>query len=139
MVLTSNLTDWKTFLKAGHAIFTVQNTATGNRFTFRVSKCKDKNIWFVSVLAGPDNGHAYSYLGAIFGSEFRHTAKARVGEDAPSFRTFAWLNSYLHGPNELPAQVTINHEGRCGRCGRRLTVPESIQSGFGPECIQFIH
>jgi len=24
---------------------------------------------------------------------------------------------------------------RCGRCGRVLTVPESVESGFGPECI----
>jgi hypothetical protein len=26
------------------------------------------------------------------------------------------------------------HEGRCGKCGRALTVPESIESGLGPVC-----
>jgi hypothetical protein len=30
------------------------------------------------------------------------------------------------------------HEGRCGRCGRKLTVPESIESGFGPECASIL-
>jgi hypothetical protein len=35
----------------------------------------------------------------------------------------------------MPDGVVIWHEGRCGRCGRRLTVPESIESGYGPECI----
>lgn len=28
----------------------------------------------------------------------------------------------------------VHHEGRCGKCGRRLTVPESIETGLGPEC-----
>jgi len=28
----------------------------------------------------------------------------------------------------------LMHEGRCGRCGRPLTRPESIQSGIGPIC-----
>jgi hypothetical protein len=27
-----------------------------------------------------------------------------------------------------------HHEGKCGRCGRLLTVPSSIESGIGPEC-----
>jgi hypothetical protein len=35
----------------------------------------------------------------------------------------------------LPSGWEFRHEGRCGRCGRTLTVPESIDSGFGPECI----
>jgi hypothetical protein len=28
------------------------------------------------------------------------------------------------------------HEGSCARCGKKLTVPESIESGFGPECVK---
>jgi len=32
----------------------------------------------------------------------------------------------------------VFHEGACGRCGRTLTVPESIASGFGPECIRYV-
>jgi hypothetical protein len=26
------------------------------------------------------------------------------------------------------------HEGKCGKCGRALTVPSSILTGIGPEC-----
>jgi hypothetical protein len=33
-----------------------------------------------------------------------------------------------HGQSE---QIKIYHEGKCARCGRPLTVPESIESGFG--------
>jgi hypothetical protein len=35
----------------------------------------------------------------------------------------------------LGATLEFWHEGRCGRCGRRLTVPDSIASGYGPECV----
>jgi hypothetical protein len=30
--------------------------------------------------------------------------------------------------------LEVWHEGRCGRCGRALTVPESVERGIGPEC-----
>jgi hypothetical protein len=30
--------------------------------------------------------------------------------------------------------LEIWHSGRCGRCSRRLTVPESIAAGIGPDC-----
>jgi hypothetical protein len=35
---------------------------------------------------------------------------------------------------ELPGGYKIHHEGRCGKCGRLLTVPESVETGIGPEC-----
>jgi hypothetical protein len=35
---------------------------------------------------------------------------------------------------ELPKGLKVHHEGRCCRCGRKLTVPESIETGLGPEC-----
>jgi hypothetical protein len=130
--------NWKDFVKAGKAIFTLENEATGNRFTYKVKKCNDKDIWFVSVLNGPDNYHNYMYLGTIFGNDFRSTAKARVSKDALSFKAFAWLNLYLNSDKDLPEGVHVHHEGRCGRCGKRLTVPESIKSGFGPECIKLM-
>ena len=125
------------FIKAGKAIFTVSNTNTGNRFSFKVKKCGEKELWFVSVLNGPDNWTNYRYIGSIFDKDFRLTKKS-ISTDAPSFKAFSWLNQVLN-TRDLPEFVKIHHEGRCGRCGRRLTVPESVESGFGPECIQHIN
>ena len=34
--------------------------------------------------------------------------------------------------------LEVWHEGRCGRCNRALTVPESIASGIGPECAKHV-
>ena len=36
----------------------------------------------------------------------------------------------------LPEFVEVWHEGCCGKCGKRLTVPSSIENGLGPECIK---
>jgi hypothetical protein len=130
--------NWRQFVKAGDAVFTIENENTGNRVTFRVQKHAEKDLWFVKVLCGPDNENDCAYLGCIFGHEFRRTAKSRIGEDALSFQVFRWLCAYLESSHELPACVHVYHQGQCGRCGRRLTVPQSIAQGFGPECIQYV-
>ena len=134
----NNLTNPLNYIKAGKAIFTVKNEETGNRFTYKVKKAKGKDIWFVFVLNGPDNYTNYAYMGSIFDSTFKRTKKSKVGEDAISFKAFSWLHKRLSAGAELPKSVVVHHEGRCGRCGKRLTVPGSIESGYGPECIKHI-
>lgn len=125
------------FILAGDAIFTITNTKTGNRATYKVVKHADKDLWFVRYLAGADNDNDYRYLGIINERHnFSLTAKSAAGHDALVTRCFAWTWARLSTNMALPSHVEIWHEGRCGRCGRRLTVPESIASGFGPECIK---
>lgn len=129
----------RAFVTAGRAVFTVVNTQTGNRFTYRVNAPHDVYAnalerWFVKVLTGADNERSYSYIGLLTGDgKFLHTQGSRVARDAPSFLAFAWLWRHV---DDLPPYVEVWHEGRCGRCGRVLTVPESIARGLGPECVQ---
>jgi hypothetical protein len=131
------------FLHAGDARFTLVSTQTQARITYRVRFPRntqtgqvDRNApLFVSVLTGPDNENSYSYLGFIRRDLYRHGgAKAKIAQDAPSARAFAWFYQKLT-QQTLPPSLQFWHEGRCGRCGRTLTVPSSIASGFGPECI----
>jgi len=125
----------KQFVTAGRALFTIKNEESGGRFTFKVKQPdRARDFWFVSVLDGPDNYSNYKYIGSIFSTDFRRTTKSRVSSDSPCFKAFKWFWKRVV-VDQLPEKVSVYHEGRCGRCGRRLTVPESIQSGFGPECI----
>ena len=55
-----------------------------------------------------------------------------------SYKAFSWVHARLSSNMNLPESVVIHHENRCGRCGKRLTVPESIESGYGPECIKLM-
>ena len=127
------------FILAGNAVFTVENTATGNRFTFKVRKPDDTKPHFVSVLTGPNNESDYAFLGTVFTPyRYHHGRRSRIAQDAPSAKAFDWLFRRLSTGHSLPPQVRLCHCGKCGRCGRTLTVPESVESGFGPECIKAI-
>lgn len=129
------------FMLAGKAIMTLKSLRTGQHFTYKVKKAQDWNgiqskLSFVSVLNGPDNTTNYSYMGTITPKLDRlcTSAKSRVGSAAPSFKAFAWFLQALAAAGDLPADLEVRHEGRCGKCGRLLTHPESIDRGIGPEC-----
>jgi hypothetical protein len=134
-----SLSDAKAYALAGNATMTLQSLKTGVHFTFKIRAAKeDPNstrasvpTWFVNLLC---NGNAdegdFQYLGLIQNGIFRLTRNSRAGVDAPSVRAFA----FFWGSTELHPSLVVRHEGRCGRCGRTLTVPESIDAGIGPEC-----
>jgi hypothetical protein len=130
----------RAFVLGGNAVFTIESVGTGTRFTYRVRASDTREVFFVSLLSGPDNAADYAYLGIIPKDDpmtFRLTAKSCAGEQAASVKAFKWFWRQVTA-GRLPATVGVWHEGRCGRCGRTLTVPSSIESGFGPECITHV-
>lgn len=129
------------FIRAGHARFTLVSGRTGTRFTYKVRRCDDagKELWFVSLLTGADNEASYTYLGTLREQQsYVHGRKSRVGADAPGVKAFAWAYDALRN-GVMPRELEVWHEGRCGRCGRALTVPESVVRGLGPECAGKAH
>jgi hypothetical protein len=119
------------FILGGKAIFTIKNTDTSNRFTFKVTKHKKSNIYFVSVLTSPD---IYEFFGTIFENKsFSLSKKSRLTSNAQSVKVFYWMWQKLNTVG-LPDIIEFWHEGRCAKCSRPLTVPESLILGFGPEC-----
>jgi len=123
----------RTFTLSGKAVFTVVSARTGMRFTYKVTQHNDKPLHFVKVLTGPDS---YSFLGTIFdGQSFGHGKKSPIGQSAPSAVAFRWLWRVLAAEAAKEFElVEFWHEGHCGRCGRSLTDPTSIQTGLGPVC-----
>lgn len=127
----------KTFVMAGKARFTLVSRKTGTRFTYRARTIEGKPT-FISVLTGADNENAYEFLGTIFADgSYRHGGKSHIGYTAPSAVAFRWFFESI-AAGRLSEHLEVWHEGRCGRCGRVLTVPESIATGFGPECAGII-
>ena len=121
------------FALAGDAIFTVKNVTTGGRFTFRVDS-EEGRPSFVKVLTGPENSTDYTFIGSIFnGKNFKHSPKSRITADAKSVKSFEWIWTHI---DALPENIEVWHEGKCCRCGRLLTTPESIATGIGPTCAQ---
>lgn len=123
----------KTYILGGDATITVVSRSTGSRYTYRIraKKAKDsQKVHFVSLLAGDDNENSYKYLGTIFDeSRYFHGKKSPISPEAPSAKAFAWTWAHLDSD-----EIEVWHSGRCSRCGRTLTTPESIQAGIGPVC-----
>lgn len=127
------------FILAGKAIFTVSNRV-GERYTFRVThkegSARYQETWFVALLTGPDNTTSYTYMGMLSPNDgaVHLTRNSRFNDESKPVRVIRWVLEIVWNGGELPAGYKLQHEGRCGKCGRMLTVPESIESGIGPEC-----
>lgn len=139
------------YIMGGNSTFTLVSKKTGVRFTYKVKSApkdknknwstgnQDKDLFFVSLLTGPSNSDDFVYLGLLRkqndGSyQFGTTAKSRARQGAPSHDAFAFIWNAIEQGATFPSGVEFWHEGSCCMCGRKLTVPESIASGIGPEC-----
>jgi hypothetical protein len=124
-----------TFITAGNAHFTLVSKQTGKRYTYRVRRGEQPNSpLFASVLYGQDNASDYRYVGVVRDGQLAFTAKSKVTCDDPRGAGLQWALGKMATKGEIPAQLEVWHEGRCGRCARRLTDPASISRGLGPEC-----
>jgi hypothetical protein len=121
------ISGFKALALSGNALLTIESKASGRWFTYRV-RAKGSG-WYVYQLMGPDNHRDYLFIGTILHGCFFPSRKICLGLGAKGF-AWAWRVS----GTVLDRQATLYHEGRCCRCGRLLTVPESIASGLGPEC-----
>jgi hypothetical protein len=144
----------KQFVLAGDALFTIEMPAGSNpddrgrtHYTWLVQHVEANErfgeSYFAKLLTGPENTRDYTYVGRLdpFTGQVKTTQKSQQWEGTYPLRL---LNRILarvwagdHGAYEQHGFKT-RHEGKCGRCGRTLTVPESIESGFGPECIKLV-
>lgn len=127
------------FALAGNARFTV-SSPSGERYTFRISmKEADTQrpaIWFVSLLTGSDNESSYTYIGILnaLTGEVRLTAKSRYTDDTKPVKVIRWALGLVWRDMNPPDGYAVRHEGRCARCNRLLTTPDSVDRGIGPEC-----
>ena len=138
IIETADIAD---FLLAGRAVFTLKSKKTDRHYTYKVTLADKRDEdspwdnWFVALLTG---GEEYVYIGMLARNGerspfFKTTAKTR-NPTAPSVRGFGWFVKHLFDSQRTIDQVEFWHEGRCGRCSRPLTDPESIKSGIGPIC-----
>jgi hypothetical protein len=139
------------YMFGGKATVTLRSLSSGTRYTFKLvapraekealkaGKCDHFNV---SFLFGQDNVNDYRYLGQVRGNKFSLTPASRnagYNEQTPAYIAFQYAFSKLVA--DIPpadAKFEVWHEGKCGRCGRKLTVPESISTGFGPECVTMV-
>lgn len=129
---------WQTawdYILAGRAKFTLRSEKTLDHITYKIRRReKDSGPWFVHVRCGS----GYAYLGTIFEDTYQFRATSQTASywmASPKFKVFQWFWSKMTtGRQELPSNLSVFHEDRCGFCGQPLTDPFSIETGFGPTC-----
>lgn len=138
------------FVTAGRAIFTLSMPpefvavhGCRERYTFKVvhKPASDKwpEAWFVNLLSGPDNRNDYQPLGKLNPATgaVRLVKVSKLTDQSWPVRLVRRVLSRLwQGQGDVveAAGFELRHAGRCGRCGRLLTVPSSIDCGLGPTC-----
>jgi len=125
------------FALAGNAILTIKSKVSGDHYTYRIRHEENdrSEVWFVGVLAGPDNTSDYTYLGIIRDDQFRVTKKSKQHTNSPTRKAFQWMWERLAARRfDMLDDLEIFHSGQCSRCSRLLTDPESVSRGIGPVC-----
>jgi hypothetical protein len=144
----------KQFVTAGKATFTLElpesfreKTEAKPHYTFRVNRSpaslRYPEAYFVKMLAGPDNENSYVYVGMLRPDTGKVdlTAKSKLGEQSLPYRLLGRVLARLWSNETHVLEqhgFKLHHEGQCGRCGRLLTTPESVERGIGPECIKMM-
>ena len=141
------------FMLSGKASMTLQSVPTGKHYSYKIVRAKPRPYespsvplrWWVSLLTGPDNSTDFQgKIGQLVqarGGSIRYARHrgVKLKAEAQPIAGFVWmLDQLVEDTNssqlKLDEQILIYHSGRCGRCGRKLTDPESIRTGLGPVC-----
>lgn len=124
------------FILAGKAVFNLRSKKTDISLRYKVAVPKKyPNSTKRYVYYRMDN--EWAYIGIIYTlgptKPFYNTRKAKLNHNHMAVKAFNWL-WYKLIRNENHDRIDVIHSGRCGRCGRPLVDPLSIERGLGPVC-----
>lgn len=127
-------------LLAGNSTVTLVKRETGNHYTYNIKQCdSNPELYFIRLLRGPDNTADYTYIGCYYSdNNYFHIAKdySHLNKKTrPS--SIQAIASYLTD-SDYRKHIDVYHEGKCCRCGRKLTTPQNIEEGIGPECKRYL-
>lgn len=127
------------FLLGGKCECIIRNINTNNSFKFQIKSNTESsggNMYFVYTYV---DGKSV-YAGFIGGKKREYTytqgKKGVLSENEIEIKALMYV---LKNAHKLPDNVEVLHVGKCSRCGRKLTNPDSINIGVGPECIKKIN
>ena len=126
----------KRFALAGAAEFILQSGKTGKQLLYRLQRFEEDEDMYV-IRCNLD-GESWMYIGCYY-SDRNVIHLAKRWSDISLEITPAYVRAivyFLKNIDNVPDKLIVIHNGKCGRCGRRLKTEESISAGFGPECIK---
>lgn len=128
------------YLTAGNATFTLESTKLNKRCTYKVMHRKDdscKDRYIVKLLYGNDNNSDYKFIGIFYADTGVYKSHAPADNKPMHDKMFAsFVNMLRNNVQPWFNNCLFYKSGKCACCGRKLTTPESIERGVGPECYE---
>lgn len=126
------------YIFAGNAYFTLTSKKTNCHYTYNIYRKKNSPLWFVKI----HDGHSHVYSGYIkkINGVYRYY-KGAAGTYTMNDNRILSLMWFIRHINDadIDTKVTLQHTGKCCKCGRKLTDPKSIELGVGPECAKIVY
>jgi hypothetical protein len=128
-----------TGLKIFNGFYTIHSRATGEHRTFRLHTQADDAEFaagkrILGLLTGSDNENDYTGFAFVDDQGVRVWSKKRGDGLWEQYAEMLWSLALDAGFSPWAKNYSLMLDGRCGRCNRRLTTPESIRTGIGPIC-----
>lgn len=129
------------FILAGKSEFVAVSGNTGKRLGFKLEKINSDNtngnetMYYLSTQI--DNKLVYCGV-IVYNSKlnkfiFAKGKKGNLDYSHLNVKSILYILNRLHC-GDVGINLSVYHVGKCGRCGKKLTTPESILTGLGPTC-----
>lgn len=112
-------------------VVTVTSSRTGEHRTFKVETVRSGDLAGKRILS--IGNHEKGFFGFAFVDSFNLSIKVWWRKDTEFYRKSAKMFENLRS-HVASGEISIQASGKCRRCGRPLTNPESIRTGLGPYC-----
>jgi len=113
-------------LDTHNGTFTITNKATQTRRTFRVRTVTNADSYLFGKRIISLNDVGFGFVSASGVSCWRNYKKTE-------YEKYAFFLNHADA-FEAVDEISVIMSGTCRMCNRKLTVPESIESGIGPVC-----
>ena len=113
---------------------TVENTVRGTHRTFQIRTQSEDSSFapgerVIGLLVGPDNESDYQNFGFV-----KPDGSVRIWSRFRGTEYTSLVRVLQHVAHYESLGCVYHIEGRCRVCNRKLTTPESVESGLGPVC-----
>ena len=151
------------FITAGKCYVALESISTGVRHYYSVDQKVDRgpvtdpktgktkdgvvkryDFWFVGLVVGAIGDSKSRYLGVLEKKAGKLVFRTTIGTKKNAKASAENINAFGDLIRDLDAGLNnghltrIWHQGRCGRCGLALKVPESVATGIGPVCAKLM-
>lgn len=128
------------YMLAGKSEFTLHSTKVNKDFYYKLTKKakldnNEEYIYFLNIKQGSE----WVYAGVVWYDnkdntfKFAKGAKGTLDNNNLNVKSLLFVLNKLYRKEEVQ-HCLVFHSGKCGVCGKKLTTPESILTGLGPQC-----